>query len=192
VGGRCSHYLKCYVFCESNSDCKNFESTPCCSNNYCTDSIVCAGNKQTGDFCEKESECFSEICNKIGGFCEAKLRENDATSSDVKWIIISVVAIFLTLIAFSGRKLLSAFGSRNSSRRHFSNGGSGGNSDDRYFRSSTASQNYKSMRENSEQLLETSDQQIFHSEEVQEPYLLSDYQVYDEASHLVDQSQKNF
>ena len=40
VDDMCSHFLNCYQTCESNANCTD-ESTPCCSQGYCTDSIVC-------------------------------------------------------------------------------------------------------------------------------------------------------
>ena len=39
--GVCGHYLLCYNFCVSNTDCSTLTGKTCCSGGYCTDDIVC-------------------------------------------------------------------------------------------------------------------------------------------------------
>ena len=57
----CSHFLNCYQTCKSNEECTE-DSTPCCSQGYCTDNIVCQGNKSVGDTCSHSYECLSDYC----------------------------------------------------------------------------------------------------------------------------------
>ncbi|CDW83508.1 UNKNOWN [Stylonychia lemnae] len=56
---KCSHFLRCYDKCLTNADCK---MTGCCSEQYCTQDIVCAGNKAAGDSCDEDRECLSDFC----------------------------------------------------------------------------------------------------------------------------------
>lgn len=67
----CSHFLNCYKTCESNANCKD-QSTPCCSQGYCTDKIVCDGNKIINDTCTYSSECMTDFCDPLNNICVQK------------------------------------------------------------------------------------------------------------------------
>lgn len=52
----------CYKKCDNNWDCSN--TGGCCSDGHCTESIVCRGNKATGDYCDDDTECVTRYCDK--------------------------------------------------------------------------------------------------------------------------------
>jgi hypothetical protein len=54
--------MMCYKKCDNNWDCSN--TGGCCSDGHCTESIVCRGNKATGDYCDDDTECVTRYCDK--------------------------------------------------------------------------------------------------------------------------------
>lgn len=104
VGNMCSHFLNCYQKCERNDQCTD-EITPCCSQGYCTDTIVCAGNKSTGDTCTHSSECLTDYCDASNLVCRTKPDLSISTQPTQNiWIIIILLAFFAVLIFICIRK----------------------------------------------------------------------------------------
>ena len=61
--GVCSHFMSCYQKCGNNVECNSLhDQEGCCSDNFCTASIVCSGNKIVGDYCDNSTECLSQAC----------------------------------------------------------------------------------------------------------------------------------
>ena len=66
----CSHFLNCYISCHENKDCNTVGG--CCSEGYCTQSVVCDANKIIGDVCDTGTECITTYCDSISKTCQAK------------------------------------------------------------------------------------------------------------------------
>jgi len=98
VDNKCSHFLNCIQKCKANSDCKG-ESTPCCSQGYCTDAIVCEGNKSIGDTCTQSQECISDYCDSNHLVCMAKPDIDNGKKESNFWIM-AMILIFLAVILF--------------------------------------------------------------------------------------------
>ncbi|CDW75788.1 UNKNOWN [Stylonychia lemnae] len=87
---KCSHFLKCYNKCETNSECG--ETSSCCSEGYCTHEVICKGNKVIGDNCDKNDECITNLCSQN----ECKDQDNMFPN---KLVVIAVVVAISVLIA---------------------------------------------------------------------------------------------
>lgn len=92
VDNTCLHFLNCYKKCSANTDCAD-ESTPCCSQGYCTDSIVCEGNKVLGDNCSQSAECQSDYCNYNNLICMAMPDIKDAGKKSTLWVVCTILVI---------------------------------------------------------------------------------------------------
>lgn len=98
-------------------------SPGCCSQNLCTEAIVCKGNKLIGDFCDQDSECLTEFCSTSehkcisqeraekgsifgGGGDEVDPEEGEGISTEKRNLEIKNVVLVSSIITFVG---LAAF-----------------------------------------------------------------------------------
>ena len=91
----CSHFFNCYETCKSNGDCKE---SSCCSEGYCTDSVVCAGNKVISDSCDLDSECLVRHCDPEAHLCALFSTQNMASEMSVLGIIGIVLATLVVVL----------------------------------------------------------------------------------------------
>jgi len=67
--------------CETNHGCLSTDNgllgTACCSEGICAKPVICQANKQLGDYCDNDSECFSDSCGANACLSENIHRLND-------------------------------------------------------------------------------------------------------------------
>merc|ERR1712226_1238543 len=98
VNGTCTHFLNCYQRCETNAECTD-PMTSCCSQGYCTDNIVCEGNKSIGDVCDHSWECMSGYCEPALLVCMANNQAIKLESDKYIWLM-AIIFVGLALMIF--------------------------------------------------------------------------------------------
>ena len=168
VDGICTHFLNCYQKCASNVDCEG-QVTPCCSQDYCTQAIVCEGNKSIGDTCSDSSECLTDYCDKAVGRC--LIRVEDSVLEPVsRWILFAMITFTIIFSLYCCKGILARFTSI------------------RGELSSEESQRDRRRSSSKNRAAKGPEHVTFYSESGQ-PLLFSfDENAYDDAAHLVDRT----